>query len=326
MLISVIFAWISVILTALLAGKFIAGALAKRKQARGLNRFLHKIHIPLGVVLLVTVLIHGLLAGNRPGSSLTEAYLGTELLTWNAGTLCFLLFLLLALSYLLRKKLRKGWMPLHRALTVAAVTALVCHLMVTGISLDDLLFTQPVQEPVVQETATAVPSPSVTPTAEPTVEPTAAPSPTEAPIQTETPSPASADSVVEPVQEPVEVSPSLPPVTFSGAVLADGVYTGSGQGFKGTITVEVTVEGGAVTDITVVSHQDTPSYFDWALPILDQMQEEQSLEVDAVTGATYSSAGLLAAVQDALNGAVLEGELAVATITPTGGRHGGPGH
>ena len=38
------------------------------------------------------------------------------------------------------------------------------------------------------------------------------------------------------------------------------------------------------------------------------MQEEQSLEVDAVTRANYSSAGLLAAVQDALNGAVLEGD------------------
>lgn len=322
MLLSVIFAWISVLLTILLALKFVAGALAKRNRARGLNRFLHKIHIPLGIAILVTGLAHGLLAGNRPGASLSEVYLGQELLTWNAGTLCFILFILLAISYLLRKKLRKSWMPLHRAMTVAAVTALACHLMVTGVSLDDLLVAQPVQQPAVQAQVTASMAPERS--AEPTAEPTAAP--TAAPAETETPSPAPDSSVEETGQEPVVVSeePTLPPVTFSGAVLADGVYTGSGEGFKGTITVEATVEGGAVTDITVVSHQDTPSYFDWALPILDQMQQEQSLEVDAVTGATYSSAGLLAAVYDALDDAVLEGELAVATITPTGGHHGGP--
>lgn len=318
MLLSVILAWISVLLTILLTLKFVAGALAKRNRARGLNRFLHKLHIPLGWALLVTGLGHGLLAGNRPGTAFAEAYLGAELLTWNAGTLCFVLFLLLALSYLLRKKLRKSWMPLHRALTVAAVTALACHLMVTGISLDDLLAAQPAGATAAQEevTASAAPSYSVTPTVEPTA----------TPVQTESPSPAPAASAEESVQDPVTISeePTLPPVTFSGAVLADGVYTGSGEGFKGTITVEVTVEGGAVTDITVVSHQDTPGYFDWALPILDQMQEEQSLEVDAVTGATWSSAGLLAAVYDALDDAVVEGELAVATITPTGGRHGGP--
>lgn len=312
MLLSVVFAWISVILTILLVLKYVAGALVKRNRARGLNRFLHKIHIPLGVALLATALTHGLLAGNRPGTPVTEVYLGAELLTWNAGTLCFVLFLLLAFSYLLRKKHPKSWMPLHRALTVAAVTALACHLMVTGISLDDLLIAQPAQTHAIQEevTASVAPSPSITPTMEPTV----------------APSPEPAAFAEESIQEPVVVSeePTLPPVTFSGAVLADGVYTGSGEGFKGTITVEVTVEGGSVSDITVVSHQDTPGYFDWALPILDQMQEEQSLEVDAVTGATYSSAGLLAAVYDALDDAVVEGELAVATITPTGGRHGGP--
>lgn len=320
MLLSVILAWVAVLLTSRLALKFITGRLAKSDGARKFDRFLHKIHIPASILLLAAALAHGLLAGNRPGTPLAEAQIGTQLLTWNAGTLCFVLFLLLGVSYLLRKKLRKHWMPLHRALTVAAVTALVCHLMATGISLDNLLFDPPAREPAVQAEMAAAPSPSVVPS----VAPSASPSPSETAAPTEAPTPAPSLPAEESVQEPVSVFEEPTPVTFSGAVLADGVYTGSGEGFKGTITVEVTVEGGAVTDISVVSYWDTPSYFEWALPILDQIQEEQSLEVDAVTGSTWSSAGLQAAVLDALDDAVVEGELAVSTITPTGGRHGGP--
>lgn len=336
MLFSVVLAWISVVLLVLLAVKFIARVLGRRCGWNKVNQLLHHVHLPLGILLIVTSLLHGLLAGNMPGTALRDAHIALVLLTWNAGTLSLLLIILLGLSYLLRKKLRKGWMPLHRALTVAVLTALVCHLMATGIGLDDYILGK-YSSALPQEASelAATPEPSTAPAAVSSI-PSTAPSelpvesPSETPLQESAQETASAeDAAAESVEEsePVLVSqePETPAVTFSGAVLADGVYTGSGEGFKGTITVEVMVQEGAVTDISVVSHMDTPNFFDWALTILDQILEQQSLEVDAVTGATWSSAGLQAAVYDALDDAVVEGELLISTITPTGGRHG-PGH
>ena len=44
----------------------------------------------------------------------------------------------------------------------------------------------------------------------------------------------------------------------------DGTYTGSGQGYRGTTTVEVTVSGGNITDITVISYADDDEFFNKA--------------------------------------------------------------
>lgn len=81
----------------------------------------------------------------------------------------------------------------------------------------------------------------------------------------------------------------------------DGSYTGSGEGFGGTVTVTVTVEGGYMTDITVddASGEDG-AYFSMAVEILDTMLDAQSADVDTVSGATFSSTGLKTAVAQAL--------------------------
>jgi uncharacterized protein with FMN-binding domain len=76
----------------------------------------------------------------------------------------------------------------------------------------------------------------------------------------------------------------------------------------------VTVEGGQVTNITVDSESDTSQFFSRAESVLDTITGEQSLEVDTVTGATFSSAGLINAVADALQGAVTSGTLQVTDI------------
>lgn len=81
----------------------------------------------------------------------------------------------------------------------------------------------------------------------------------------------------------------------------DGSYTASAQGFGGDITVTVTIQGGYVSDITVddASGEDS-AYFSMAEDILEDMLSAQSAEVDTVSGATFSSAGLKNAVAAAL--------------------------
>ncbi|NLI54815.1 MAG: FMN-binding protein [Clostridiales bacterium] len=122
----------------------------------------------------------------------------------------------------------------------------------------------------------ATPTPVLTPT--PTPEPTATPDPTAAPELTQTPSGAG----------PI----SLP----------DGTYSGTGTGFRGETDVTVTVQNGAITAIRIDSYRDDAQYFSRAKSsIISRILSAQSVDVDTVSGATYSSNGILEAVADALN-------------------------
>ena len=87
----------------------------------------------------------------------------------------------------------------------------------------------------------------------------------------------------------------------AGSGYKDGVYEGTGLGFGDDITVSVTIQGGKMTDITVVSAdgEDKP-YYKQAIAVLDEMLTAQSTEVDAVAGATLTAEGLIDAVADAL--------------------------
>ena len=83
--------------------------------------------------------------------------------------------------------------------------------------------------------------------------------------------------------------------------LTDGIYTGSADAFRGDVEVQVTVEKQKVTDISILSYCDTEEYFFRAASaVIEQMKAEQSLNVDAVSGATYSSNGVIHAVANAL--------------------------
>lgn len=91
--------------------------------------------------------------------------------------------------------------------------------------------------------------------------------------------------------------------------LTDGIYTGSADAFRGDVEVQVTVEKQKVTDISILSYCDTEEYFFRAAPaVIEQMKAEQSLNVDAVSGATYSSNGVIHAVANALE--ILEDQYA----------------
>ena len=84
-------------------------------------------------------------------------------------------------------------------------------------------------------------------------------------------------------------------------LLADGVYEGVGEGFGGDVAVQVTVSGGRIAQIRVLSAADeTPAYFNRAFEVLTMIVGRQNTDIDAVSGATYSSEGLMEAVREAL--------------------------
>ncbi len=91
-------------------------------------------------------------------------------------------------------------------------------------------------------------------------------------------------------------------VNTSTGTYTDGTYTGTAAGFRGDITVSVTVENGNITDITVLSYNDDEEYFSRAeSSIISSILESQDVNVDAVSGATFSSNGIMNAVANALS-------------------------
>ena len=83
----------------------------------------------------------------------------------------------------------------------------------------------------------------------------------------------------------------------------DGTYKGSANGYGGKVTVNVTVSKKTMTAIDIVSAPgETDSFFHRAKGVIDEMLTAQSTDVDVVSGATYSSNGIIGAVKNALFG------------------------
>lgn len=88
----------------------------------------------------------------------------------------------------------------------------------------------------------------------------------------------------------------------SKAAFKDGTYEGEAQGFKAPIKVSVVVKGGKVSDVTVLENGDTAELFGKASEaIIKEVKEENSADaLTTVSGATYSSKGLIDAIKAAL--------------------------
>ena len=113
------------------------------------------------------------------------------------------------------------------------------------------------------------------------------------------------------VEQPVEAASSeaeeevLPKLPY-----ADGVYVGSSRGYGGTVRVQVTIENGSITEIGILdASHETKQFLRRAKRLLTTVVEAQSWEVDAVSEATYTSRGILGAVQNALTGEVVNNPL-----------------
>lgn len=81
----------------------------------------------------------------------------------------------------------------------------------------------------------------------------------------------------------------------------DGTYEGEAEGFGGMITVQVTVENGQMTDLSILSADGEDSaYLSNAKDIIPKILEAQAADVDTISGATFSSTGIKNATAEAL--------------------------
>lgn len=101
----------------------------------------------------------------------------------------------------------------------------------------------------------------------------------------------------------------------------DGTYYGTGTGFGGTLKVKVEIRGGKITSIQIMENQDGSEYISKASALINTIIQNQSTNVDTVSGATYSSVGIIQAVRNALS------QAAVSTSgTTTSGEAGNAGN
>ena len=87
----------------------------------------------------------------------------------------------------------------------------------------------------------------------------------------------------------------------------DGTYYGTGTGFGGTLKVQVDISGGKIAAIQILENNDGSEYISKASSIINAIISSQSTNVDTVSGATYSSVGIIQAVRDALSQAAVSG-------------------
>ncbi len=91
------------------------------------------------------------------------------------------------------------------------------------------------------------------------------------------------------------------PIIITGKY-KDGTYYGTGTGYRGEIKVKVIVEKGGITSITIESYKDDEQFFNKAKStIINNIISTQSTDVATVSGATYSSKGIISAVINALD-------------------------
>ena len=141
-------------------------------------------------------------------------------------------------------------------------------------------------EPETVEASEPIPAPAAEPAAEPEHEP-----------EPEIP------STQEPEAEVSDPDPEPEPEPEAEPVLKyqNGTFTGSGEGYYGKITVSVTISDDVITSISIDSYMDDDDYFgDVQSGVVSAILSTQSPDVSAVSGATYSSKGIMAAVRDAL--------------------------
>jgi uncharacterized protein with FMN-binding domain len=245
------FAWISIILTVILSAIYVLRKLIGKSKGKNayllvLNKSLRKHHKLLGILLVVTGLIHG--------------YFSSEsILSFNLGTVAWILSILLGLNWMARKKLSKykGWIYYHRILTLVFILTIVLHVVqVGGIQVHKLLL-------------------------------------------------GSGTLAGE------KVTISDPTKTIEGATLKDGVYTGEADGFRPGIKVSVEIKDNSIISIEVIEHNEVNSrFYQKALDSIPQaILDSQSPNVDATSGATFTSTGIMNAVNDALSQALISGTL-----------------
>ena len=104
---------------------------------------------------------------------------------------------------------------------------------------------------------------------------------------------------MEKVKESNEDKRDTDDITLDG--VKDGTYLGVSKGYGGDIKVNVTIENGKIKNIEVLSHSETPRYYEKGSKVIASILKENSANVDSISGATLTSDGIKNAVKDALS-------------------------
>ncbi len=91
------------------------------------------------------------------------------------------------------------------------------------------------------------------------------------------------------------------PVSSGDKTLASGTYTAAGAGKNGDVTVEITVDKNSIKDIQILEHNETAGICETPIErIPAEIIANQSVAVDAVSGATMTSDAIINAVKDCI--------------------------
>ena len=289
LILNVIFAWLSVLLLILLMIIWVLRLGVKRKwfSAKSffgrMNRQLRVAHNWLGVIFIITALIHGFSSS-------------VKVVSLNWGSLSFLLGIILGVMFLFKRYMnRKVWLNSHRILSVLAVVTLIIHLIDVG------------GAPATKAMIMQLKANQRSQTENLTV--------TNSEIEVEEEA-----LVTWANEEQIETEEDL---TDGSITYQDGIYTGSAEGFGGVLTVEVTIESELITNIEVISHNEVGSqFYSPAIEqIPNDIMDAQTISVDSVSGSTYTSVGIKNAVADALSQALVSGEIIEEESLPAAGGH-----
>lgn len=81
-----------------------------------------------------------------------------------------------------------------------------------------------------------------------------------------------------------------------------GTYEATAEGHNGEMKLEVTFDANEITSIEIVEHEESEGISDEAIDTIPQaIIDGQTLNVDAVAGATYTSDAIIEAVSDAVS-------------------------
>jgi len=241
------------------------------------NKKLRKYHKPMGILAIIFALIHGF-------------YSSFQVVSLNKGTLTWLVMIFLGIGYMVRKKLKGRWAKSHRIMAFIVWVLLVLHIFEVGgfIGIEAIVNSiqreERIQQNVMQEDGNMLVQEE------------------EALIEaySEDTTQEKSNNIIE--QETKEIK-------WDGLVLRDGTYTGIADGYGPDLMTRVMIDQGILISVEVTSHNELKEQY-WGRPIEMMPKwivEEQSIEVDTIAGATFTSYGIMMSVQNALEEATISG-------------------
>ncbi len=277
-----LFAWLAVLIGILLLSKYILRRLTSKtknlephhllKRLAGSNKYWRYLHIFLGFALIIVGFVHGM-------------HSSVSVWSCNMGTLVWLLTILFAFTWIFKKKLRAKWLRLHQILTLLFIAAVAWHVVdAGGIHVFRILSEM-------NETATY----------EASVDHISADPKTGIQNPETDQDHAAKNSHDEP--DTSAQQEKLPYYfSFEGLELADGAYIAEDTGYNPGLKVEVIIEKNMVQKIKILAHHEIDShYYKEAMNIIPAaILSQQTLDVDAISGSSKTSVGIIRAVRKAV--------------------------